>query len=340
MVKLSVIIPTLNRCALLRNAILSAREQTLPADRYEIIVVDNGSTDDTAKLIRQIGRSSDKSVRYVYESRLGLHNARHAGARAALSDLLVFTDDDATFERRWLESYVGAFHIHSKMVAAAGPILPIWEMTPPQWILKCIGHRERFPIFSLMKPYKEFRLNSKEIFFGVNLAIRRCVLFEVGGFNPEAFGDIWLGDGETGLNRKLWSRHMLVGHVPGAIAYHHIPAERMTLEYFCRRMANEGACDMYALFHEKMPHPAMLLFHAGCILARNGKSWILSRQRRGQTDVRSLDVQMRAARTMSQLRYVLRLLTDRKLQQLVTRKSWLDGYQPRGQVGSGRLVRS
>lgn len=337
---ISVIIPTLNRRQLLRKAVSSACEQALAADRYEIIVVDNGSTDNTAELIRQIGRVSNKTVRYVYESKLGLHHARHAGAKVALSDLLVFTDDDATFEPGWLEAYAEAFDSHSMMVAAAGPILPIWEMTPPQWILECMGHRERFPIFSLMKPYSEFRLNSKEIFFGVNMAIRRCVLFEVGGFNPEAFGDIWLGDGETGLNRKLWGRHMLVGHVPGAVAYHHIPPERMTLEYFCRRMANEGACDMYALFHEKMPHPAMLLFHAGCILAKNGKSWILSRQCRGRTDVRSLDVQMRAARTMSQLRYVLRLLSDRKLQQLVTRKSWIDGYQPRGQVESCRLVRS
>jgi len=133
----------------------------------EIVVVDNGSTDDTAELIRQIGRSSDKSVRYVYESRLGLHHARHAGVRAARGNLLVFTDDDATFDRKWLQAYANAFHSYPEMVAAGGPVRPIWEKPPAEWLLKYMDGSKSFPVFSLMEPHQEFRIGRDNVFFGV-----------------------------------------------------------------------------------------------------------------------------------------------------------------------------
>src|SRR5258707_14266832 len=110
-----------------------------------------------------------------------------------------------------------------------------------------------FPPLSLLDLAPDFRLTPDGIFFGVNMAIRRDVLFESGGFNPESFGDHWLGDGETGLNRKLHACGRLIGYVPEALVYHHVPPERMTVGYLRRRQANDGACDMYAAFHQKMP---------------------------------------------------------------------------------------
>ncbi len=131
------------------------------------------------------------------------------------------------------------------MAAAGGPVRPSWEKPREEWLERFMRGHKNFPIYSLMEPYEGFRLDAKGIFFGVNMAIRREVLFEAGGFNPEAFGDFWLGDGETGLNRKLWELAMFVGYVPGALVYHHIPSERMTVSYMRRRMANQGACDVY-----------------------------------------------------------------------------------------------
>ncbi|MBM3157602.1 MAG: glycosyltransferase, partial [Chloroflexi bacterium] len=68
-VKLSVIIPTLNRHELLRDAIASVRSQTFPTDQYEIIVVDNGSTDGTRELVERVNQDGGKPIRYVYEPR-------------------------------------------------------------------------------------------------------------------------------------------------------------------------------------------------------------------------------------------------------------------------------
>ena len=70
-ISISVIIPTLNRCQILAEALASVRTQSLPAYAYELIVVDNGSTDKTAQLVQELNRDGGKPIRYVYESRPG-----------------------------------------------------------------------------------------------------------------------------------------------------------------------------------------------------------------------------------------------------------------------------
>ncbi len=321
LVKTSIIIPTYRRPGALLQALQSLQTQVLPT--FEIVVVDNADDEKVAWSVREFNESARVFVRYVSEPKIGLHNARHTGARAASGEILVFTDDDATFDPGWLQAYATAFAEHPEMVAAGGPVRPVWEVQPPGWLLDFIAQPGMAGCLSLMEPYQEFRIDHKGYFYGVNIAIRRNALFEVGGFNPEAFGDIWLGDGETGLNNKLWERGMLIGYVPSAIVYHHIPPERMTVEYLRRRMANQGACDAYTLFHRGLPHPLRLLKQAILIGVENSKLWIAALLLRGRTDVPSLGVQIHAARTRSQLRYIVRLIFDKDFQQLVMKQDWL-----------------
>lgn len=320
--RISVLIPTYNRPKTLLQALYSVQKQTL--SDIEILVVDNAADPEVDRIITEFNLGARVRVSCVRELRLGLHHARHAGVRRANSQLLVFTDDDATFDPGWLKAYSEAFAEHPEMVAAGGPVRPIWEIPPPRWLLQFIGDANTFGILSIMEPYKEFRLDSKKFFFGVNMAIRRDVLFEVGGFNPESFGDIWLGDGESGLNRKLCDRGMLIGYVPQAVVYHHIPPQRMTVDYFYRRIANEGACDMYARFHQGIPCRFRLIKHAAFIIAKHTKIWAESLLLRGNTDVRSLQIQLHAARTLSYLKYTLRLILDKDFHELVLKKNWLN----------------
>src|SRR2546422_6195995 len=146
---ISLVIPTHNRASRLERAIYSARSLDYPPDQYEIIIVDNASTDETPRLVRrfQCGHGAQK-LHYVYEPQLGLHNARHAGARAAHGDVLVFTDDDATFNTGWLQAYATAFVEHPEMAAAGGPLRPVWEGAPPQWLIDFIGDSKSFGILS------------------------------------------------------------------------------------------------------------------------------------------------------------------------------------------------
>ncbi len=324
MIDISLIIPTHNRARSLERTLHSALGQDIGSPRYEVIIVDNASTDDTAGVVGRLQEGfAQCKLRYVSESRIGLQEARHAGAHAAAGQVLVFTDDDATFDPKWLRAYTEAFAEHPDMVAAGGPVKPVWEKPRPEWLENFMSANAVFPIFSLMERGREFQLTSSAVFYGVNMAIRRRVLFATGGFNPEAVGDTWLGDGEAGLNRKLSNRGLLVGYVPEALVYHHIPSRRMTVEYMCRRVANEGACDVYARFRNRVVGRRELLQYAGSTVARHGGTWLRSILLNGREDPRSLSIQLEAARTRSRLKYALRLVADRKLKTMVRRDRWL-----------------
>jgi len=317
----TLIVPTYRRPEVVR-CLDSIQHQRL--DSFEVLLVDNAADPSLAETVAAYNQTARVPIRYVPEPNLGLHNARHAGLRVASGDVLVFTDDDASFDPDWLATYAERFAEQPEMAAAGGPVRPIWETPPPTWLVDFMAdYPEMFPVLSLMEPYREFRLGPDGWFFGVNMAIRRSVLLDLGGFNPDSFGSIWLGDGETGLNRRLWEVGALVGYVPEALVYHHVPPERMSPRYFRRRQANDGACDVYALYHRAgVPAAGGLVREALRIVGRSARDWLAAPLLWDRTDARALRVQMRAVRAWSQLQYVLRLLVDAELRTLVTRQNW------------------
>lgn len=325
-VAVSLIIPTFNRRVSLERTIASARQQSFPDTEFEIIVVDNGSTDGTRDLVEQLNQDGGKRLGYIYEQQPGLHHARHAGACAATGGVLVFTDDDATFDAGWLQSYATAFHRYPEMAAAGGPVRPRWEVAPPGWLLELLTDTRMLVRLSLRDVGQEFRLDPQGSFYGVNMAIRRQVLFGVGGFNPDSFGDTWLGDGEDGLVRKLHDGQKLIGYLPDAIVYHHIPSERMTRAYLYRRAANEGACVEYARFHKGIPHSLglsmrmMQILLGCCKLGPVTLGKIISNRERFVLLKARIELEQR----LSRLRYVGRLLHDEDFRQLVRRDGWLE----------------
>jgi len=313
-VDISVIIPTLNRSGSLRKAVSSACKQTFETERYEIVVVDNGSTDHTAEVTRQIVRSSNKSVRYVYEARLGLHNARNAGVRAARGDILVFTDDDATFHRKWLRAYADAFRKYPDMVAAGGPVRAIWEAPPPVWLLNYIGDRKRFGVFSLMEPDGECGIGSDNVFFGVNMAIRRSV-FQKTGFHPELVGNRTIGDGESGLGNDIRKSGGLIGHVPEAIVYHHISSSRMSVAYIRKWAWHLGATEMYGSWRHRRRGVIAIAKEAIRVIGDYWRNWLRAYLVRQRRDRRAIDLQFQASLGWSKLVYLWWMLTDPLVQQ-------------------------
>jgi len=299
--------------------------QAQQLDNFEVVVVDNAADTEVRDRVATLSSGHSSPIRYVAEPALGLHNARHAGVRVARGEVLVFTDDDATFDPGWLAAYASAFEAHPEMAAAGGPVRPVWESPPPAWLLDFMrNYPGMFPILSLMEPHASFQLSPDGIFFGVNMAVRRDLLVRLGGFNPDSFGRYWLGDGETGLNRRLWRHGALVGYVPEALVFHHVPAERMTTRYLRRRQANDGAADVYARFHPTgTPGPPGLVRHAVSIAAGAFSDWLAAPIFWDRTDARALRVQMRAIRAWAQLAYVLRLMVDADLRTLVARRDWL-----------------
>ena len=322
MVRLSLVIPTYRRPADAERCLASVQQQTL--EDFEVLLVDNSSGAEMRARIDAFNATARIRARYVHEPCLGLHNARHAGARAAAGDVVVFTDDDAEFDPGWLAAYARCFQDYPAMAAAGGRVLPKWDAPPPGWLSAAMQRDpSMFPALSLLDLSPEFQLTADGVFFGVNMAVRREALFAAGGFNPEIFGDRWLGDGETGLNRKLWSAGQLIGYVPAALVYHHVSRERMTLAYLRRRQTHEGACDMYARFHPHVPSASSLTRTIVEIVQESARDWLAEPLFRGRTDPRALRVQLRAVRAWSRLEYVVRLMFDPRLRALVARETWL-----------------
>lgn len=231
--QVSVIIPTYRRTQCLRDAVASVVAQDFPKDKYEILIVDN-APQPTPGLASLCDLSGPPLVRYIHEGRTGLHNARHAGAKAARGEILVYVDDDVIAHSGWLRAILEPFK--DPLVAiAGGRVLPQWEAQPPEWL-------SQFPTsyLSLLDLGEERQeLRWPEGVYGCNMAIRRSVLYEVGGFNPDAMGDrrlIWLrGDGETGLHKKVYDAGYKAMYEPRAWVYHRIPPERLKAKAFHNR---------------------------------------------------------------------------------------------------------
>src|SRR5438105_3335543 len=101
---ISVVISTYNRCGWLSGALESVLAQETGGARYEVIVVDNNSTDQTREVVEAFMARGQANLRYVFEGQQGLSYARNAGIAAARAPLIAFTDDDVRAARDWVVS--------------------------------------------------------------------------------------------------------------------------------------------------------------------------------------------------------------------------------------------
>lgn len=127
---ISVVVCTFNRSRLLRSVLDSLYKQTLPRDRYEVIVVDNRSTDDTRAVVDDF--LSCGNIRYIYEARQGLAHARNAGWQAAEGSYVGYLDDDSLAPPEWL-SVASDIAGEGRFEIFGGPIHPYYSVARPAW---------------------------------------------------------------------------------------------------------------------------------------------------------------------------------------------------------------
>ena len=236
--RISAIVCTHNRAALLPGALRSLADQTLAADRYEIIVVDNGSHDDTKAIV--CGELSQlPNLRYVHEPKLGLSSARNAGWSHATSPIVAYLDDDAIASRDWLERILAAFEtLQPTPGGVGGRIDPIWEVPRPAWLPDyCLP----FLIVCDLSP-DAIALPAGKFLVGTNMAFPRRVLESLGGF-PVELGPIGerFGSGEeTMLQRWIRAQGHALYYDPAICVRHRIPESRLSQRWLLRRMYWEG----------------------------------------------------------------------------------------------------
>jgi glycosyltransferase involved in cell wall biosynthesis len=250
-IKLSVIIPTRNRSDLLHKTLFSIVNQTLDNSHFEVIVVDNGSTDNTEEVTNKF--STLLNLVYIYEPKPGLHEGRHAGLRTSKSEILVYADDDIEAFPEWLETILKVFNKDEKIVLLGGKNLPKFESSPPFWILEKWYNRTNLGQVLGDLSILDFGNEEKEIspyyVFGCNFSVRKQIVIDAGGFHPDGmpFELIkYRGDGETYISQFVENRDLKAYYHPLASIYHWVPNSRMTEEYFCKRNYIQGISDAYS----------------------------------------------------------------------------------------------
>ncbi|HEX6645106.1 MAG TPA: glycosyltransferase [Gemmatimonadales bacterium] len=178
--RVSIILSTFDRSALLPGALAALREQA-DAPPYEILVVDNNSTDETASVVAAAA-AEDPRIRYIFEPRQGLSHARNAGIAAAAAPVLAFTDDDVRADRHWVRAIAETFERHRDAWFVGGRVLPRWPAPPPAWLTE----RHWAPL-ALCGVEEEFRSDAAYPYplVGASLAVRREVFARLGHFAAE-----------------------------------------------------------------------------------------------------------------------------------------------------------
>lgn len=247
---LSVIIPTRNRASLLYNTLDSLISQTYPAIRFEVIVVDNGSTDSTAEVCNHFERRIQQFKR-IYDPRPGLHNGRHTGLEAANGDILVYADDDIEALPTWLEGIAESF-VDLSVALVGGKILPKFECPPPEWIDLLSARTDSgwsLGWYSLLDFGDAAHEIPHEYVWGCNFSIRKDVLKKVGGFHPDSVPQELIkyrGDGETAVSFAVRDLGLKAVYNPKAAVFHVVSSNRLTINYIYQRAFNQGVSESYS----------------------------------------------------------------------------------------------
>jgi glycosyltransferase involved in cell wall biosynthesis len=227
---------TLNGASTLPKVLDAYAALMAPGDEWNLIVIDNGSTDDTCQVLQ---RYLDRlPLHYLHEPRRGKNAALNTGVAFALqhfsSGLLVFSDDDAAPEQDWLVRLSECAAAQPSYAVFGGAIFPDWAAPPPDWLLRLVPLGLSFGLTAASQ--KEGPVHPGLV-WGANMAIRRAV-FDAGHRFNETLGpnggDYAMGS-EIELTRKLHRLGHLSWFCPAAQVRHHIRAHQLTRQYVLQR---------------------------------------------------------------------------------------------------------
>jgi len=229
----TVVICTYNRSKILATTLSSVAASQLPAQiRWEVLVVDNNSSDGTRKVVEEFCNCHPGRFRYVFEAIQGLSHARNSGIRHARGEIIAFTDDDVIVEPTWLWNLTCSL-ASDRWVGAGGRILPTDNFSPPRWLV-LDGPRSMAGAL-----YAHFDLGDKlrrldRPPYGANMAYRKAIFQKYGDFRTDLgrCGDSLISNEDTEFGGRLIAAGESLLYEPSAKVYHPVPESRLRKDYF------------------------------------------------------------------------------------------------------------
>lgn len=225
---LSVIVCTYNRVSLLKKCLSSIKKQTASVKNYEVVVVDNSSTDSTKEMFKEYAKNRT-NIRIVTEKNVGRSNARNRGWQEAKGKYVAYVDDDAIVKSDWLEKIIAFINKYPKIKVFGGPYDRYSIKQIPAWL------PEKYFTLDLGGKLKKLNLKN-EWLSGSNMIFNRSIFNKYGGFNTNFGGvgeKIFYGE-ETEFFTRLKKKKEPVYYVPTIRIKHLVTGKKLHLLWLLR----------------------------------------------------------------------------------------------------------
>jgi len=244
--RITIILCTYNRGPLLAAALESVAASTLPESvEWEVLVMDNNSTDQTRVVVEDFRRRYPGRFRYLFEPRQGKSYALNTAITAAKGDVLAFLDDDVIVETSWLRNLTLPFE-SGEWAGTGGRILPQWSCSTPHWLPEKGWH--------VAGPLALFDMNASsgplhEPPFGTNMAFRKDMFEKYGNFRTDLgrCGRGLISNEDTEFGRRLLAGGEALRYQPSAVVYHPVTQARVTKRYYLRWWFDKARTDVREL---------------------------------------------------------------------------------------------
>jgi len=227
--QVTVAIPTYNRAELLRQTLAGILRQNFPERDFEVLVIDNNSTDHTREIVASFAAHSP-APRHILEIRQGLNHARNRAIAEAAGAVVLFGDDDILVEPDWVRRMLAPFAAGeaNKIGAVGGEVIPVFPDGLPPWMAEWHA--------PLAYRSDAGPLGARQLPMGANLAFPRWVFNRLGGFrsNLDRTGTSYLSGGDSEMIGRVRRAGLEVWFAPAAAVRHQMPASRTTLRYAAR----------------------------------------------------------------------------------------------------------
>lgn len=226
--QISIIICTYNRSQYLGRCLEALSAQAAAREMFEVVLVDNNSTDSTSEIVADFEARYGESVNFrpFLETNQGLSFARNRGVQEAQGDILVFLDDDAFARPDYVDNLLSFYNNHPEAAATGGRTYPEFEADKPDWMSRYL-----MSLVAAMDLGDEPKLFPRGMYpIGANMSLRRTAIESIGSFNTALGrkGSQMLGGEEKDIFLRLRAKGFQLWYVPDAIVQHIIPANRLT----------------------------------------------------------------------------------------------------------------